>query len=161
MFEESLAQSISVFLSFQDIVDEDDLQKKLNIIQCGIQKFRAQVNCYCFVTVYKLTLPQYNYAPFILSQLTSGDVHKRWPIQTQLRSLYSLILASDVKKLSYISSQLGLPHTLFDIIHDTVEEITLKEVNAHKWIHIQRCNFPVSRLLNLFILFSKQQVCQH
>ncbi|XP_074527519.1 serine/threonine-protein kinase 36 isoform X2 [Halichoeres trimaculatus] len=85
----------------EDIVGKDDLLETLNIMKSDIQKFRAQ--------------------------LTSGDAHKKWPIEIPLRSLCSLIVASDTEKLSHISRELGLPHILFDLIHDTVEEITLNK----------------------------------
>ncbi|XP_034539364.1 serine/threonine-protein kinase 36 isoform X2 [Notolabrus celidotus] len=58
------------------------------------------------------------------AQLTSGDVNVAWQIQLPLRVLYNMILTSDLEKLSQIHRGLGLPHILFDLIHDTVENFT-------------------------------------
>ncbi|XP_029375505.1 serine/threonine-protein kinase 36 isoform X2 [Echeneis naucrates] len=55
------------------------------------------------------------------SQLTVGVVKEEWQIHQPLKVLCNLIVTPDVDKLSHISSELGLPHVLFDLVRDIVE----------------------------------------
>ncbi|XP_054611327.1 serine/threonine-protein kinase 36 isoform X2 [Dunckerocampus dactyliophorus] len=51
-------------------------------------------------------------------QLSGGVLKGAWRIQHPLKVLQKLLLTSGV---NHISSELGLPHLLFDLIHDSVE----------------------------------------
>ncbi|KAM6983867.1 serine/threonine-protein kinase 36 [Tautogolabrus adspersus] len=53
------------------------------------------------------------------AQLTGGVVKEQ--IHQPLKVLCNLILASDPEKSYHICCELGLPHVLFDLIHDAVE----------------------------------------
>ncbi|XP_035522787.1 serine/threonine-protein kinase 36 [Morone saxatilis] len=55
------------------------------------------------------------------AQLTGGVVEETWQIHRPLKVLHNLILTSDLEKSYQIGRELGLPHVLFDLIHDTVE----------------------------------------
>ncbi|XP_071317161.1 serine/threonine-protein kinase 36 isoform X2 [Trachinotus anak] len=55
------------------------------------------------------------------AQLTGGVVKEALQIHRPLKVLCNLILTSDLEKLHHISCELGLPHVLFDLVQDTVE----------------------------------------
>eukprot|EP00064_Thunnus_orientalis_P002835 superscaffoldBa00000219_g2843 len=55
------------------------------------------------------------------AQLTGGVVKEAWQIHQPLRVLRNLILNSDLENSYHISREIGLPHLLFDMVHDTVE----------------------------------------
>ncbi|XP_040907664.1 serine/threonine-protein kinase 36 [Toxotes jaculatrix] len=55
------------------------------------------------------------------SQLTGGVVKEAYQIHQPLKVLGNLILTSDLEKSYHIGRELGLPHILFDLVHDTVE----------------------------------------
>ncbi|XP_070774102.1 serine/threonine-protein kinase 36 [Enoplosus armatus] len=55
------------------------------------------------------------------AQLRSGVVKEAWRIHQPLKVLHNLILASDLEKSYHIGHELGLPHVLFDLVHDSVE----------------------------------------
>lgn len=54
-------------------------------------------------------------------QLTVGIVKETCQIHLPLKVLCNLILTSEPEKSYHISRELGLPHVLFDLVHDTVE----------------------------------------
>ncbi|KAM7374226.1 hypothetical protein PAMP_006897 [Pampus punctatissimus] len=55
------------------------------------------------------------------TQLTGGIVKEAQQIHRPLRVLHNLILTSDLEKLYHIGCEIGLPHLLFDLVHDIVE----------------------------------------
>ncbi|XP_018547839.1 serine/threonine-protein kinase 36 [Lates calcarifer] len=55
------------------------------------------------------------------AQLTVGIVKETCQIHLPLKVLCNLILTSEPEKSYHISRELGLPHVLFDLVHDTVE----------------------------------------
>nr|XP_046267496.1 serine/threonine-protein kinase 36 [Scatophagus argus] len=55
------------------------------------------------------------------AQLTGGVVKDAWQILQPLKVLRNLILTSDFQKSYDIGQELGLPHALFDLVHDTVK----------------------------------------
>ncbi|XP_040007467.1 serine/threonine-protein kinase 36 [Xiphias gladius] len=55
------------------------------------------------------------------AQLTGGAVKEAWQIQQPLKVLCNLILTSDLEKSYRIGREVGLPHVLFDLVNDTVE----------------------------------------
>ncbi|XP_022044559.2 serine/threonine-protein kinase 36 isoform X2 [Acanthochromis polyacanthus] len=59
------------------------------------------------------------------AQLTDGTVKGMQQIHQPLKVLHNLILMSDLEKSYNIGSELGLPHVLFDLIRDTVENSDL------------------------------------
>ncbi|XP_041656572.1 serine/threonine-protein kinase 36 isoform X2 [Cheilinus undulatus] len=62
------------------------------------------------------------------AQLVGGIVKEK--DHQPLKVLHNLILASDDEKLYHIGCELGLPYTLFDLIHDAVEST---HYNKHSW----------------------------
>nr|XP_020454760.1 serine/threonine-protein kinase 36 [Monopterus albus] len=58
------------------------------------------------------------------AQLTGSVVIEAWQIQQPLKILTNLILTSDLQKSYYIGCELGLPHILFDLVHDIIENST-------------------------------------
>lgn len=63
-----------------------------------------------------------------------------WQIHQPLKVLHNLILTSDLEKLYHIGRELGLPHVLFDIVQDTVENSNSIKVIAVK--HDQQFIIP-------------------
>ncbi|XP_049447377.1 serine/threonine-protein kinase 36 isoform X4 [Epinephelus fuscoguttatus] len=55
------------------------------------------------------------------AQSSGGAVKESWRIQLPLKVLRNLILTSDLKKSYHIGQELGLPHVLFDLVNDAVE----------------------------------------
>ncbi|XP_044079758.1 serine/threonine-protein kinase 36 isoform X4 [Siniperca chuatsi] len=55
------------------------------------------------------------------AELTAGVVKEALRIHQPLKVLRNLILTSDLEKSYHIGRELGLPHVLFDLVHDTVE----------------------------------------
>ncbi|XP_054481552.1 serine/threonine-protein kinase 36 [Anoplopoma fimbria] len=55
------------------------------------------------------------------AQLTGGVLKEAWRIHLPLKVLCNLILTSDLEKSHHIGHELGLPHVLFDLVHDAVE----------------------------------------
>ncbi|KAG7236679.1 hypothetical protein INR49_000573 [Caranx melampygus] len=55
------------------------------------------------------------------AQLASGILKEAWQIQLPLKVLNNLILTFDKEKVTHISGELGLPHVLFDLVQDIVE----------------------------------------
>ncbi|KAM9348904.1 serine/threonine-protein kinase 36 [Symphorus nematophorus] len=55
------------------------------------------------------------------AQLTGGVVKEPWCIHQPLKVLQNLILTSDPEKSYQIGRELRLPHFLFDLVHDAVE----------------------------------------
>ncbi|KAM7397868.1 hypothetical protein PAMA_005957 [Pampus argenteus] len=55
------------------------------------------------------------------TQLTSGVVKEAQQIHQPLRVLHNLILTPDLEKRYHIGFEIGLPHLLFDLVHDIVE----------------------------------------
>ncbi|XP_056252549.1 serine/threonine-protein kinase 36 [Seriola aureovittata] len=71
---------------------------------------------------YNAIIPQLNSKILAFkAQLSSGVVKEAWQIHQPLKILCNLILTSDLEKLYHISHELGLPHVLFDLVQDTVE----------------------------------------
>ncbi|CAJ1064104.1 serine/threonine-protein kinase 36 isoform X2 [Xyrichtys novacula] len=66
----------------------------------------------------------------LTAQLTSGEVEEVWQIQLPLRVLHNLILTSDLEESYHIGCKLDLPYVLFNVIHDTVENLN---VNKQPW----------------------------
>ncbi|XP_037604268.1 serine/threonine-protein kinase 36 [Sebastes umbrosus] len=59
------------------------------------------------------------------AQLTGGVVKEAWRIRLPLKVLRNLILTSDLEKSHHICHELGLPHVLFDLVRDAVENSNL------------------------------------
>ncbi|KAF7655842.1 hypothetical protein LDENG_00049560 [Lucifuga dentata] len=55
------------------------------------------------------------------AQLTVGAVKEAHQIHQPLKVLRNLILTSDLDKSHHIGCEVGLPHLLFDLVHDAVE----------------------------------------
>ncbi|XP_078122715.1 serine/threonine-protein kinase 36 [Sander vitreus] len=55
------------------------------------------------------------------AQPTGGVVEEVWRIHLPLKVLRNLVLSSDLEKSYHIGHELGLPHVLFDLVHDAVE----------------------------------------
>lgn len=70
---------------------------------------------------------------FISVQLTGGVLHEMWRIQQPLKVLRNLLLTSDPERSYQIGRELGLPHVLFELVHDTVENSSFMEVTAQTW----------------------------
>ncbi|XP_027129677.1 serine/threonine-protein kinase 36 isoform X1 [Larimichthys crocea] len=60
-------------------------------------------------------------------QLTAGVVNETWRIQQPLKVLHNLLLTHDPDKSYQIGQELGLPHVLFELVHDAVENSTFIE----------------------------------
>ncbi|KAI9542309.1 hypothetical protein NQZ68_020656 [Dissostichus eleginoides] len=58
------------------------------------------------------------------AQLTGGVVKEAWQTHLPLKVLRNLISTYELEELSHIGQELGLPHVLFELIHDAV-------VNTH------------------------------
>ncbi|XP_029304048.1 serine/threonine-protein kinase 36 isoform X2 [Cottoperca gobio] len=54
------------------------------------------------------------------AQLTGGVVKEEWRMHLPLRVLRNLIVTSDLEKSYHIGQEVGLPHVLFDLVHDAV-----------------------------------------
>ncbi|TKS83928.1 Serine/threonine-protein kinase 36 [Collichthys lucidus] len=54
-------------------------------------------------------------------QLTAGVVNETWKIQQPLKVLQNLLLTHDPDTSNQIGQELGLPHVLFELVHDAVE----------------------------------------
>ncbi|XP_074467737.1 serine/threonine-protein kinase 36 [Sebastes fasciatus] len=59
------------------------------------------------------------------AQLTGGVVKEAWQIRLPLKVLRNLILTCDLEKSHHICHELGLPHVLFDLVRDAVENCDL------------------------------------
>lgn len=57
-------------------------------------------------------------------------------IHQLLRVLRNLILTSDPERSLQIGPELGLPHILFDLIRDAVENSGFIKVTSQEWGHI-------------------------
>lgn len=57
-------------------------------------------------------------------------VKEAWRIDQPLKVLHNLILTSDPEKSLHIGRELGLPHVLFELVHDTVENSNFIKVTA-------------------------------
>lgn len=66
---------------------------------------------------------------FSSSQLTGGEFEGASILQP-LKFLRSLILTSDPEKTYEIGQKLGLPHVLFDLVQDAVENSAFIKVTA-------------------------------
>ncbi|KAM9332547.1 serine/threonine-protein kinase 36 [Pholidichthys leucotaenia] len=64
------------------------------------------------------------------AQLTGGVVTETQQIYQPLRVLHHLILTHDLEKSYHITRELGLPHVLFELIRDTIENL---EFIKQKW----------------------------
>ncbi|KAM4619788.1 serine/threonine-protein kinase 36 [Polymixia lowei] len=62
------------------------------------------------------------------SQLVDGILEGAWQIWRPLRVLYNLLLTSDLEKSYHIGCEVGLPHVLFDLVHETVETPVVMEL---------------------------------
>ncbi|XP_067347906.1 serine/threonine-protein kinase 36 isoform X2 [Channa argus] len=65
------------------------------------------------------------------AQLIGGIVIEAWQIHLPLKILSNLIVSSDPEKSTRISQELGLPHVLFDVIQEAVEN---SEFIKQPWI---------------------------
>lgn len=86
-------------------------------------------------------------------------------IHQPLKILRNLILTSDPEKSHQIGRTLGLPHVLFDLIRDAVENPSFIKVTSLEWNHIQQGFIPATVFTDLFFLLffllSNHGVCQH
>ncbi|KAK5858369.1 hypothetical protein PBY51_002515 [Eleginops maclovinus] len=55
------------------------------------------------------------------AHITAGVVKEAWQIHLPLKVLRNLILTFELEELSNIGQELGLPHILFELIHEAVE----------------------------------------
>ncbi|XP_038565198.1 serine/threonine-protein kinase 36 isoform X1 [Micropterus salmoides] len=70
---------------------------------------------------YSAIIPQLKSKMLAFKAQLTGGVKEVWQIHQPLKVLHNLILTSDLEKLYHIGRELGLPHVLFDIVQDTVE----------------------------------------
>lgn len=75
-------------------------------------------------------------------------------IHQPLKILRNLILTSDPEKSHQIGQKLGLPHVLFDLIRDAVENPSFIKVTSLEWNHIQQGFIPATVFTDLFFYFS-------
>ncbi|XP_071756983.2 serine/threonine-protein kinase 36 [Centroberyx gerrardi] len=61
------------------------------------------------------------------TQLADGILEGVWRIHQPLRVLCNLILTSDLESSYHIGCEVGLPHLLFDLVHNTVENPVVVE----------------------------------
>lgn len=134
-------------------------------LKSKILAFKTQVRRYKCTTQHELILHRNNFAFslfFLFGQLTGGVVKEAWRIHQPLKVLRNLILTSDLEKSDSICRELGLPHVLFDLVHDTVENTNFIQVIAQEQNHIQQCIIPATALADFFCTFlSNHGVCQH
>lgn len=86
----------------------------------------------------------------MFGQLTGGVVKEGWRIHQPLKVLRNLILTSDLEN---ISLELGLPHVLFDIVRDSVENTNLIKVIAQEQNYIQQCIIPLTVFIDFLCTF--------
>uniref|UniRef100_UPI0037E85AE0 serine/threonine-protein kinase 36 n=1 Tax=Semicossyphus pulcher TaxID=241346 RepID=UPI0037E85AE0 len=82
------------------------------------------------------------------TQLTGGDVKKAWRIHLPLKVLRNLILTSDSEKSHHIGCELGLPHVLFDLIHDATEN---SNINKQPW-----CIHALGEMIVVLVIYWEQ-----
>lgn len=84
-------------------------------------------------------------------------------IHQLLKVLRNLILTSDPERSHQIGQELGLPHILFDLVCDAVENSSFIKVTSQEWSHIHRCFIPAEVFTSsvLFFLLSNHGVCRH
>lgn len=76
-------------------------------------------------------------------QLKGGVASEAWRINLPLKVLQNLILTSDLEKLTHIGREVELPHLLFDLVNDAVENCHLIQVIASR-CHRRRCQVSSS-----------------
>lgn len=83
-------------------------------------------------------------------------------IRQLLKVLRNLILTSDPERSHQIGQELGLPHILFDLVRDAVENSSLIKVTSQEWSHIHQCFIPAAVFTSsnvLFFLLSNHGLC--
>lgn len=78
-------------------------------------------------------------------------------IHQPLKILRNLILTSDHEKSHQIGQKLGLPHVLFDLIRDAVENSSFIKVTSLEWNHIQQGFIPATVFTDFFSTFLPAQ----
>lgn len=134
-------------------------------LKAKILAFKAQVIRHNFQE-YKSILPRsgFTFSFLLFGQLTGGTVEEVLCIHQPLKILRNLILTSDPEESYQIGGKLGLPHVLFDLVHDAVENSSFIKVTAREWNHISprlySCNCVYCVFCTSFLL-SNPGVCQH
>lgn len=59
----------------------------------------------------------------LFGQIKGDTVEESWEINKPLKVLRNLLLTTDLEESNRIGRDLGLPHALFDPLHDTVEKV--------------------------------------
>lgn len=134
-------------------------------LKAKILAFKAQVIRHNFQE-YKSILPRsgFTFSFLLFGQLTGGMVEEVLCIHQPLKILRNLILTSDPEESYQIGGKLGLPHVLFDLVHDAVENSSFIKVTAREWNHIQQGFIPAIVFTVFFctsFLLSNPGVCQH
>ncbi|XP_070839243.1 serine/threonine-protein kinase 36 [Chaetodon trifascialis] len=96
-------------------VDSEDYWEKLAPKSDPSKQQKEPLNCSAIMPQLKSKILAFK------TRLTGGVVKEAWRIDTPLQVLHNLILTSDPEKSYRIGRELGLPHVLFDLVHDIVE----------------------------------------
>ncbi|XP_070699860.1 serine/threonine-protein kinase 36 [Pempheris klunzingeri] len=115
--------SHQITLHRQDVDSEDYWEKLVGESEPSRQK-KEQVN-------HSVIIPQLKSKILAFKAQLSGDVVKEaCRIHQPLKVLRNLIVTSDLEKSYHIGRELGLPRTLFDLVHDAVEN---SNFNKQPW----------------------------
>ncbi|XP_041808634.1 serine/threonine-protein kinase 36 isoform X2 [Chelmon rostratus] len=96
-------------------VDSEDYWEKLVQESDPSNQQKEPLSCSAIISQLKSKILAFK------AQLTGGMVKEAWRIDQPLKVLHNLILTSDPEKSLHIGRELGLPHVLFELVHDTVE----------------------------------------
>lgn len=86
-------------------------------------------------------------------QLTDGVVKELLGIHQPLKILRNLILTSDPEQSNQIGGKLGLPHVLFDLVHDAVENSSFSKVTIWEWSNNKQSFIPATVFTDCSVLY--------
>ena len=86
-----------------------------------------------------------------------GAVQETWRIHQPLKVLRNLILTSDPEKSYHIGRELGLPHVLFELVHESVGNSNFMKVSAWELNPIKDCIIAATDFLLRFCSATKER----
>lgn len=73
-------------------------------------------------------------------------------IHQPLKILRNLILTSDPEQSNQIGGKLGLPHVLFDLVYDAVENSSFIKVTVWEWSNNKQSFIPATAFTDCSVL---------